>query len=513
MSVWLSSIAGLGLSLAACTAIESRTLPVSSPRMRAWSGWAIHVGTVLVFYATLLAVLQRPFCTAAAATAMMALLVVVSNAKYRALREPFVYTDFGLFSQALRFPRLYLPFLDAIPTLAGITLFGAIGYAGLSLEPALARGTGMLQPAAAALTMLLAGAACLRFGARASPPLEFDPLTDLRRHGLLASLWLQWRAERAGVPAATSPYRPEVLVPSSRRSPSLPDLVVIQSESFIDARRLLPGIRRELLSAFDELAITGSVGRLSVPAWGANTMRSEFAFLTGIAAESLGVHRFNPYRRFARRPQPSLPSWLRGLGYRTVCIHPHPREFFGRDKVFPALGFTDFTDIREFDRRETFGPYVSDYAVTRKIADTLSTADGPQLLFVITMENHGPLHLESTDASEIAELFEGPPPAGFDDLWVYLRHLRNADRMLHDLVEILSSRERESVLCFFGDHVPSMPDVYSALNHEDGRTDYLLWSRKPVAPTPRDLAVESLGLHLLKVAGLIEAPDAHARSR
>ncbi|MFO1417412.1 MAG: LTA synthase family protein [Methylotetracoccus sp.] len=511
--MWLSSIAGLALSLAACTAIESRTLPASSPGIRISSGRAIHVGTLLVLYATLLALLQRPLCTAAVTMAMMALLVVVSNAKYRALREPFVFTDFGLFSQALRFPRLYLPFLDAVPTLAGITLFGAIGYAGFRLESPLARGTGMLQSVVAVVTMLLAGASLLRLGARASSQITCDPSTDLRRHGLLGSLWLQWRDERVAVPAVNSPYRPEFLVPTSRRAASLPDLVVIQSESFFDARRLMPGIRRELLSAFDQLALTGSVGRLSVPAWGANTMRSEFAFLTGIAAESLGVHRFNPYRHFARRPQPSLPWWLRELGYRTVCIHPHPREFFGRDKVFPALGFTDFTDIREFDRRETFGPYVSDAAVTRKIADTLSAADGPQLLFVITMENHGPLHLESTTSAEIAELFEGPPPAGFDDLWVYLRHLRNADRMLNDLVAILSSRERESVLCFFGDHVPSMPDVYSALNHDDGRTDFLLWSPKPLAPASRDLAVESLGLHLLQVAGLIEGPDTHARSR
>jgi hypothetical protein len=99
--------------------------------------------------------------------------------------------------------------------------------------------------------------------------------------------------------------------------------VLVQSESFFDVRRLYPGVRPALLSRFDALRRQAlKHGLLLVSAWGANTIRTEFAVLSGIGDDALGVHRFNPYRRFARRDILTLPHHLRALGYETVCIHP-----------------------------------------------------------------------------------------------------------------------------------------------------------------------------------------------
>ncbi|CAB3975870.1 capsular polysaccharide biosynthesis protein [Burkholderia cenocepacia] len=47
------------------------------------------------------------------AIALVALVALVSNAKYESLREPFVFSDLSLFSQLFSHPRLYLPFLSA----------------------------------------------------------------------------------------------------------------------------------------------------------------------------------------------------------------------------------------------------------------------------------------------------------------------------------------------------------------------------------------------------------------
>ncbi|MEZ5448219.1 MAG: sulfatase-like hydrolase/transferase [Thiolinea sp.] len=92
------------------------------------------------------------------------------------------------------------------------------------------------------------------------------------------------------------------------------------------------------------------------------------------------------------------------------------------------------------------------------------------------MENHGPLHLESASPEEWQQYYYQPPPAQHDDLTIYLRHLCNADRMLGQLQQRLSVHERSALLCFYGDHVPSMPQVYGDLAIKDGRTDYLIWS-------------------------------------
>ena len=83
-------------------------------------------------------------------------------------------------------------------------------------------------------------------------------------------------------------------------------------------------------------------GPLDGPGFGANTMRTEFAVLTGLGDEALGLDRLNPYFRFARSPVASLAWALRGAGYATACLHPFDARFFGRDRALPALGFHRF---------------------------------------------------------------------------------------------------------------------------------------------------------------------------
>ena len=133
------------------------------------------------------------------------------------------------------------------------------------------------------------------------------------------------------------------------RNPPVP-IIIVQCESFFDARRLSPAIPPELLAGFAACcASSAQFGRLAVPGWGANTMRAEFAVLTGIPESELGYDRFNPYYALARTPIESHVWRLRRAGYRTICLHPFDRRFFRRDLAMPALGFERFLG------RETLG--------------------------------------------------------------------------------------------------------------------------------------------------------------
>lgn len=467
------------------------------------AAWCLHLGVWTLLFSALLLFTWRPGFAAGVALALCLLLVLVNNAKFHALQEPFLFSDFGLFSQALRHPRLYLPFLGMGPAVAAAGAIALALYLGLTLEPPLSAALGIAGVLAAAASGLGTAAVLLGVGSRLARPPSLDPRRDLVELGLAASLWLYWRIERLdrqpSAPPSTLPHR---LRPRPNRR--LPDIVAVQNESFCDARRLWQGVRPGLLPNLDRARDTAvSHGRLEVPAWGANTMRTEFGFLSGIAPDRLGVHRFNPYRHFARQPIPSLAALLRSIGYYTVCIHPHPVSFFARDKVYPQLGFDRFIDLQHFDRRETCGPYVCDAAVTRMIRRVLAEASGPVFVFAITMENHGPLHLERVAPGDHQALYRQAPPTGFDDLTVYLRHLVNADRMLGDLLDTLAERTDPGLLCWFGDHVPSMPLVYSATGHEDGRTDYLVWQPQQAGSLQRDLAVHQLAAEVLAAAGLI----------
>lgn len=499
VAVLTASLAGLIASVA----IE-RLMTPRPPLARPWPAWAIHGGLWLTAHALLTLLLGRPWFAAAAVLAFLLMLVLVNNAKVKALREPFVFQDYEYFTDAIKHPRLYIPFLGwgkLIASVAGFIFAVSVGLWGEAVPDARFDWPGQLGgiAIAAGAGMLLLGAAM-----KLPQPISLDPDRDLHALGFLASLWHYGKAKRH-LPTAASPF--DVVgttVPEGKR----PHLVAIQSESFFDPRSLFGGIRREVLAEFDRLRTDARMqGPLHVPAWGANTVRSEFAFLTGIGEAGLGVHRFNPYRAImAGWEVPSLASYLKRLGYRTVCIHPYPASFYLRDRVFPRLGFDEFLDIEVFEGAERFGPYISDAAVAEKIAALLQEASEPMFVFAITMENHGPLHLEQAAPGDVAQLYTSPPPDGCEDLTIYLRHLRNADRMLARLRVTLEQCDHPASLCWYGDHVPIMPSVYASFGVPRGEVAYVLWSNDHQLPSQgAPLNVTELATRWLQSAGLRDA--------
>ena len=188
-----------------------------------------------------------------------------------------------------------------------------------------------------------------------------------------------------------------------------------------------------------------------------------------------------------------------------MCVHPYPVSFYSRDSAYPALRFDEFLDIEDFRDAERYGPYVSDAAVAAKVSGLLDRGKEPLLVFAITMENHGPLHLEKVAPGDVERLYTAPPPPGYEDLTVYLRHLANADRMIRALRERLERSPRDGWLAWYGDHVPILPAVYDATGYADGRTDYFIWGkgRSPGAGAPVELGIEELGAALLEHAGLL----------
>jgi len=299
-------------------------------------------------------------------------------------------------------------------------------------------------------------------------------------HGMIA------RAERTTRRAGAAP---PVGTPKSTAAPREP-IVLVQSESFFDARRLHADVPRDLLPTFDACSATAlQRGLLSVPGWGANTMRTEFAVLSGLSDVELGFDRFNPYHAFARRPVASLAWELRARGYRTVCVHPFDRRFFRRDIAMPNLGFDAFLGPESFVGAACNGLYVTDEALAQRIV-TLLGSEGPNLfVFAITMENHGPWNgaVSGREPGRRVLAMAAPDAA----LRQYLDGLRNADRMLAVLSDALA-KEHPGLLGFYGDHLPSLPTVFDAVGFSDPRTDYLIWHPAGGERVERDLAAHDL---------------------
>jgi Sulfatase len=505
-SFWRPVWAPIGVGLLLSFAIESLLRPRSSPLWaRPPAALAIHISIWVLVFVAEFAAFRRPWFAAANVLALLLAVVLVNNAKFQSLREPFVFQDFDYFIDALRHPRLYIPFLGLARATAAVAGIVTALIAGLALEAPVTAGVGTLEFLLGLIVLACLAGLLLSLGQARLPGMSYDAAADLFRFGLLACLWRYGLDERAVTRSSTTASRFDAGRVGARCE--LPDLVVVQSESFFDARRLPVGIRPEVLAEYDALvAASRCHGPLTVAAWGANTVRTEFAFLSGLDPAALGVHRFNPYRRLAKQGIPTLPGLLKALGYRTVCVHPYPAEFYDRHRVFPLLGFDEFIDIRSFQEAERFGPYVSDVAVGEKISALIEGDENrrPVFIFAITMENHGPLHLERIEPNDMPRLYAAPPPAGCGELTIYLRHLHNADRMIGHLRRRLEASHRAAWLSFFGDHVPIMPKVYEVLGYPDGTTDYVVWGNRARGNAPAAaLNVELLAECLLQEMGLV----------
>ena len=486
------------LALAMSFLPDAIALPRSAPPWRRnAAALATHGFSVATVFLLTLAVSVRPVFAGFVAVSLTGLLAVVSNAKYASLREPLVFSDLSLFSQLFRHPRMYLPFLSFANVLAlgfGVAVF--IGMMVLSM-PLQGASRGLLLAGAAASFLLHAWAVrTLR--------LTMQPDADQRQHGFYA-VFVAYLLNGLRPTTAAALRTAMSHGPFSRTAePTVrPDVIVIQSESFFDARRLGLAVRADLLPNFDAACAEAvQCGQLEVPAWGANTMRTEFAVLSGLDSGAQGYARFYPYA-YIRQPCTSLAGWFRRADYRTLAMHPYHGDFFGRHRVLPLMHFDRFLDIRHFNKAQRAGPYVADLAVADAIQVELEAAgDSPAFVFAMTIENHGPLHLEHVAPGEAASYHafgEGKP---WNDLTAYLRHLANADAMIGQLTRYLATRKRPAILCFYGDHVPALPAVYRQTDHLPIHSDYLLWRSDAASAPPSQqkrmrVHAESLGKLLI----------------
>ena len=443
---------------------------------RSISAISLHVGSWLLLFCLEMMLFKRPWFAMGNVLAIQLLLVLVNNAKYHAMREPFLVHDFEYFTDAIKHPRLYLPFFGVFKTILALCVFLGVLAAGIALEPSVlgvASGTFWLG---AWLSGLLVSVMLLWIGLRLNRlPVTLNPSVDFLAMGQVTFLWLYAVAHFKHQVSTPECAWAEV-VSNIAAVDSLPDIVAVQSESFFDARQDYNVIDKEVLSGFDRICSESvNTGRLSVPAWGANTIRTESAFLTGRSADDLGIHQFSPYRHFIKHRQVTIAHQLKSLGYKTVCVHPYPASFYMREKLYPELGFDHFVDISDFNESQKVGQYIGDMAVANYVKSLLRGDEQPVFVFVITMENHGPLHLEKANEADKEAFYKEHQPENCEDLTVYLRHIRQADRMIDALRDHLAVSPRGGMLCWYGDHVPIMPKVYKQLGLPSGLTDYFIW--------------------------------------
>jgi hypothetical protein len=491
--LWARLALGLALSLAgwAVTRIVAKT------RWQFATTLVFDAAPALIMWTVLTMASARPLLAGTLVLALLSGFALADWAKRLTLREPVVFSDIAELPEVFRHPHLYLPY-------AGVSLVVGMALAAISAILVMLAIEDPLWPWSPWQALAaLAGFAGL-YRALYRPPLchliaramrrfaiTGDPFCDAAALGpsvmqfAYAFVARSERDERRA--AAQGASHPFIAKPAATQ----PALVVVQSESFFDARRFHRGIPSTILQRFDACSASAvQAGQLAVPGWGANTVRTEFAVLTGLAEHALGFDRFNPYFAFARKPVGSLAWRLRAQGYRTLCLHPFDRSFYSRHRTLRNLGFEQFLDERAFAGAARRGAYVSDAALARFAAEALDDAREPLFLFLITMENHGPWHIRpDSSGDEAPALIPDTDDLGLRN---YLEGLKGADAMLGILTDALARHKRCGELVFYGDHLPSLPRAFAAAGFADNRTDYFIWQTEKSDGARRDLAAHEL---------------------
>lgn len=254
-----------------------------------------------------------------------------------------------------------------------------------------------------------------------------------------------------------------------------PDIILILSESFWDPT-LLPNVEfsRDPITNFREIASReGAIsGKFFSTAFGGGTVRPEFEVLTGLTTDSLPGGSI-PYQ-YIKKDCESYVSIYRDLGYRTLAIHPYTSSFYMRKEAYPLIGFEElyFEDslyaLKDVPLHIS-GKHISDSSFVDYIKYYMAQSDEPTFLFGISMENHQP-YKNKFSSFDIEVTSEVLSESNLHDTKNFTQGAYEADLALKKLVDFIDARERDTVLVYFGDHLPTLGANYAAYN-ESGMID------------------------------------------
>ena len=291
-----------------------------------------------------------------------------------------------------------------------------------------------------------------------------------------------------------------------------PDIVVVQLESFFDAKRLDGMAYSENpVPVFDALMETYPSGRLRVPLVGAGTANTEFEVLTGIPLEIFGAGEY-PYTTILREEScESAASICRSLGYGTHALHNNSGSFYFRHEVYGNLGFSTFTPLEYMNDVElnSLG-WAKDSTLTSFIGDCLDAEDGPGFVFAVSVQGHGLYPTDYEPGEDDILVYGVEDEDQLSRMSYYVNEIHDMDAFLAELTEFLERRSertgRECVLVLYGDHLPSLSLDYDEVTFTDGSdafdSEYVIWSTADLGLENADLETWQLMPRLFSALGL-----------
>lgn len=283
-----------------------------------------------------------------------------------------------------------------------------------------------------------------------------------------------------------------------------PNIVFLQLESFFDVKSM-EGVTfsEDPVPVFTELKEAWPSGYLTVPSIGAGTANTEFEVITGMCLDYFGTGEY-PYKTILQDTACETVCYdLRELGYSSHAIHNHSGTFYDRHQVFANLGFDTFTSLEYMQNVET-NPlgWAKDYLLTKEVLQALSSTEGCDFVYAISVQAHGKYPDEVIDPTQhitVSGLDESISQIGFE---YFVSQIHETDAFVGALISALSNWDEPTILVLYGDHLPSFDLEQESVKHRDlFRTEYVLWNNFGMAAGDRDLQAYQLYAYVMDLLG------------
>lgn len=286
-----------------------------------------------------------------------------------------------------------------------------------------------------------------------------------------------------------------------------PNILFLQLESFIDPQ-MVKGFSysKDPMPNFRQLMKKYSSGYLTVPSVGAGTANTEFESMTGISVKFFGPGEY-PYKSvLLEKTCESIPFDLKYMGYSTHAIHNHRGAFYGRNKVFPNLGYDTFTSLEYMNNVvKTARNWAKDGLLTEEIIDAMKSTKGRDYIYTISVQGHGKYPTEQVLENPAVTVTEAPTEEERWQYEYYANQVYEMDLFVKELTDSLSKFDEDVVLVMYGDHLPALDMTEESMKNGDlFSTQYIIWNNFGMKKEDKNLTSYQLGAEVLDRVGIHE---------
>lgn len=287
-----------------------------------------------------------------------------------------------------------------------------------------------------------------------------------------------------------------------------PNIITVLLESFVDPNEFnFMTYSQDPTPFFHYLEENYTSGHLIMPVVGAGTANAEFEILTGMKLHYFGTGEY-PYKTILKETDcESIAADLKSIGYGTHAVHNNGGNFYSRVNAFSMMGFDSFTskelmDITEFTPNEG---WAEDSILATEVMKTLTSTEGPDLTYVITVGQHGVYPEEPVVDVPYAEVY-GLETEEATNQWEYYMHQANkTDQFMQELIGYLEELDEDTIIVLWGDHLPTMGLEDSDMVSGDiYKTKYVTWNNMGIEKNDKDLYAYQLMADILDQVGFHE---------